>query len=568
MSLLKCALDLAAGTLSSKSLVERAVTLCSRQTSQMNLEIDPGECFEAASNTDAARRMGDSALSVISGIPISVKDNFMVKNCVTSAGSQILSNFSSPFDATPVNDLRKNGAIIYPRANMDEFGMGSSMLNSSRGYCVNPWTENGSPPLSPGGSSGGSASMVAQGVFCAALASDTGGSVRQPASFCGVVGFKPSYGRVSRHGLVSYVSSMDTPSIISQTVADSAIIFDAISTQDSKDCTSLRSPSAKVTPALLGSAATAWTGQQDSAVTPERIAAMMVRAQSPVSLKGLVVGIPAEWVLSEVGEEVRRVWSDAITMLEDAGASVKTVSIPALKVALPCYYLLACAEASSNLARYDGIRFGARSVAAPGGEEAAGAAKGTDSRSTTEGLFAMIAKSRGEGFGKEVIKRVLAGTFVLSKSAFDEYYVTADRIRAKLRRDMHQVLRGGDGGVDCLLGPTSPHSAFLLHSPPDAAEMMINDCLTVPANLCGLPAISVPCGVATQNFPARVSGVQEDQGVQNGPSLTRAAHTATVPVGMQLVGRYCMEGDLFRVALALEQRANFVAHVPEWVRLA
>lgn len=563
MALLKTAMEMASGQKTCSELVSKMISKSSHETvrGMMMSNFDPADTLKAADVYDNNMKFG-KLQSVVSGIPISVKDNFNVATSQTSAGSRILNGFISSVDATPVHRLRSNGAILCARANMDEFGMGSSMLNSAYGICRNPWTKPGGPALTPGGSSGGSAALVASGIVPAALASDTGGSVRQPASFCGVVGFKPTYGMISRFGLVPYASSMDTPGIITQSVTDAAIMLDAVSGIDSADMTSIRST--KITSKMLKLPFSLEHDVLMPPVSPTEINRMIEATKVMVNLKGLVVGLPMESNLHEISPTVRELWQHTISALEDAGAEVREVSIPSLRHALPCYYLIACAEASSNLARYDGIRFGHRSDQFKGIDVTHANKPSTPNdaqrehlsaitRSTTQDLFKMISKSRGEGFGSEVIKRILTGTFVLSNDAYDEYYGKAAIMRKEIQRDVDIMFRSG---VHLLLSPTTPELPFFINSPPDVASMMINDTLTVPANLCGSPAISIPVGIANRCSPT-----------YGRDSPRNETTDSIVPVGMQIMGPQLGEIDLLRAALAIEQRMNFDRLIPSWVKL-
>lgn len=521
--MLKCALDLACGKVTSSAIVTKTLNMCAMdQYKNVILESHVEETMAAARKFDQLYIEG-KAQTILGGIPISIKDNINVAHSKTTAGSKMLESYISPYDATAVERLRLNGSVICAKANMDEFGMGSSMLNSAYGPCHNPWTQLNSAKLTAGGSSGASAAAVASGIVLAAIASDTGGSVRQPAAFCGVVGFKPTYGSISRHGLISYASSMDTVGILARSVADVAVLFDAISGPDSRDSTALRTHQAKISPILLNGPE--WDYSQPTVmptVTPDQIARMLESAAIPVSLKGYVVGVPREFNLLDLDPSLRAGWQLTLAALQDAGADIRDVSLPSLRLALPCYYMLACAEAASNLSRYDGIRYGHSSA------QSASQLRGAD-------LLSSLARTRGEAFGVEVIKRVLAGTFLLSKGAYDEHYGRAAAARRWIRREMQEVF---GGGVHLLLGPTTPQLPFLLSEPPDAQTMLLQDLLTVPANLCGLPAISLPMG------RARLSDDQE------------------VPLGMQLLGPPLAEARLLAASLAVEQRVGFRGLLP------
>lgn len=526
--LLSTAIELMSGKSTSLQLMERAIKLASLDVNKNVILAAPGEhaaALKMAAGIDSRRNVGGAQLSLLAGVPISIKDNFNVEGAPATAGSSMLSDYVSAFDSTIVTKLRAADAIPCLRANMDEFGMGSSMLNSAYGPCANPWTPPGSAKLTPGGSSGGSACAVASGIAFAAIGSDTGGSVRLPASFCGVVGFKPTYGTISRHGLIAYASSMDTPGILAQSVFDAALLYDVVGGYDANDSNSVGGSSLQSTLSTSSSSSVLTCASSllkycDSNSAPLALhnsqgAARALKSLSGnCSLKGVVVGVVDEFILAELSPDTTKAWEGAVQMLVDAGATVKSVSVPALKLALPAYYVLACAEASSNLSRYDGIRYGARSC------------------SGRSDFLSEVAATRGLSFGPEVVKRLLTGTYVLTSDATETYYLKALEARAALRRQFEDCFSGQ--GVTVCVCPTSPSPPYPLQSPPGSADLLLNDVFTVPANLASLPCVSVP--VAT--------GRVQDTG-------------ALYPIGMQVMAAPLAEIDVLRAARAMEQRADF-----------
>jgi aspartyl-tRNA(Asn)/glutamyl-tRNA(Gln) amidotransferase subunit A len=460
------------------------------------------------------------------GIPIAVKDNFCTAGVRTTASSRMLANFVPPYSATAVSRLEASGAIVVGKTNMDEFGMGSATLFSHFGKTINPWSqaaeEGDKPRLAAGGSSGGSAVAVATGSALAALGSDTGGSVRQPAAFCGLVGLKPTYGRVSRHGLIAYASSLDCPGVLTRTVADAALVLDVVAGRDPLDSTCLEQPHRPCFDRTMEAAASS------------RAAGLAV------SLRGLKVGIPAEFAIQELEGSAVTAWEEGARLLRDAGADVLPVSVPSIPLALPTYFVIACAEASSNLARYDGIRFGyraSRSLRASRSKEGIGSANTEED--DQRALHDFITASRSQGFGDEVQRRVISGCRVLSAQAYATYYEKALAARLRLRREMNTAL----SHVDVLLTPVTPTGPFPLTTPAEPAALMVNDVMTVPASLAGLPAIAVPVDLAPSSFV---------------PGLP-------VPVGLQLIGRHLCEQQLLIVARALEVRCNFSERIPDYV---
>jgi aspartyl-tRNA(Asn)/glutamyl-tRNA(Gln) amidotransferase subunit A len=410
----------------------------------------------------------------LAGVPVVVKDNIATLTMPTTCGSRILEGYVSPFEATVVTRLRTAGAIIIGKTNMDEFAMGSSTENSAYGPARNPLD----PTRVPGGSSGGSAACVASGIVRVALGSETGGSVRQPAAFCGIVGVKPTYGRVSRYGLVAFASSLDQVGVFGRTVEDAAIGLAVIAGRDRYDSTSA-----------------------DVAVDD-------YVATANDSLKGMVVGRPREYFPDSLDARIRERCDATLEKLRELGATVRDVSLPHTDLAIPTYYIIAPAEASSNLARFDGVRYGVRAKAAA--------------------LREMYDETRSYGFGREVTRRILLGTYVLSAGYYDAYYKKAQEVRALIANDFLSVF---DGGVDVLFTPTAPTPAFPIGAKSDPYEMYLSDIFTATANLAGIPALSLPIG--------RVDGL---------------------PVGGQVIGRHFAEAALFRVAFAIERALGEAAH--------
>jgi aspartyl-tRNA(Asn)/glutamyl-tRNA(Gln) amidotransferase subunit A len=419
----------------------------------------------------ARRATGDGPLA---GVPIVVKDNIATLDLPTTCGSKILAGYRSPFEATAVRRLRDAGAVVIAKSNMDEFGMGSSTENSAYGPALNPID----PTRVPGGSSGGSAGAVAAGIVDIALGSETGGSVRQPAAFCGVVGVKPTYGRVSRFGLVAFASSLDQVGVFGKSVGDAALGLRVIAGEDRSDSTSSRAP------------------------VPDYAAA----ANQPMG--GVVIGWPKEYFPSQLDPGVRALCERARDRLQSLGAVIREVSLPHTELAIPVYYIVAPAEASSNLARFDGVRYGLR---VPGA-----------------GLGAMYEATRSAGFGPEVTRRILLGTYVLSAGYYDAYYRKAQQVRGLIAQDFSDVF---ETGVDLLFTPTTPTPAFKLGAVSDPYEMYLSDIFTATANLAGVPAMSLPIG--------RVGGL---------------------PVGGQLIAPHFAESKMFVAAFALERALGEEAH--------
>ena len=427
-----------------------------------------------AGDIDRRRAAGQSA-GPLAGVPVALKDNLCVRGMRTTASSRILDCFIPPYDATAVQRMEAAGAVIVGKTNCDEFAMGSSNENSAYGPVRNPWATD----RTPGGSSGGSAAAVA--VRCAplALGSDTGGSLRLPASFCGVVGLKPTYGRVSRYGLLAFASSLDQIGPIAGTASDAALALSVLAGPDPADATSSQQPVPDFTAALTG------------------------------NVTGLRIGVPRAFVTEGVDEGVRRAFDEALDTLRRADATLIDIDLPHARYAIPVYYLVATAEASSNLARYDGVRFGHRAAA-----------------DGNPGLKDMYSRTRDEGFGAEVKRRIMLGTYVLSAGYYDAFYLKAQQVRTLLRRDYDAAFEK----ADVVAMPTSPTPPFLLgEKTDDPLQMYLGDVFTVSANLVGLPAISVPCGFAGERLP----------------------------VGLQLTGRLFDESTLLQVADAYERLTNW-----------
>ncbi|WP_428545164.1 Asp-tRNA(Asn)/Glu-tRNA(Gln) amidotransferase subunit GatA [Profundibacter sp.] len=442
---------------------------------------------EQAKAADARLKSGDAP--AMCGIPLGIKDLFCTKGVPSQAGSAILEGFKPEYESTITQQLWDNGAVMLGKLNMDEFAMGSSNETSTYGDVVNPWRRgNDDAPLTPGGSSGGSAAAVAADLCLGATGTDTGGSIRQPAAFTGITGIKPTYGRCSRWGVVAFASSLDQAGPMTKSVRDAAIMLEAMAGHDPLDSTSADLPVPNFEAALTG------------------------------DIKGKKIGIPKEYRMEGMPEEIGKLWEDGTAMLKDAGAEIVDISLPHTKYALPAYYVIAPAEASSNLARYDGVRYGHRATLAAG-----------------EGIDDMYEKTRAEGFGAEVQRRVMVGTYVLSAGFYDAYYNRARRVRTLIKRDFEQVFADG---VDAILTPATPSAAFGLGemANADPVQMYLNDVFTVTVNLAGLPGITVPAGLDKQGLP----------------------------LGLQLIGRPWEEGDLLNVAYTLEQAAGFVSKPAKW----
>ena len=442
----------------------------------------PERALAQAEASDARRRAGDAG--VMEGIPVAVKDLFATEGVLTSAGSRILEGFAPPYESTVTAKLWDAGAVMLGKTNMDEFAMGSSNETSAYGAVENPWRRPGeNTSRVPGGSSGGSAAVVAARAATGAIGTDTGGSIRQPAAFCGIVGLKPTYGRCSRWGIVAFASSLDQAGPLARTVRDTAIMLTAMAGFDARDSTSVDVPVPDYEATLDG------------------------------GVSGLKIGIPDEYRIEGMGAEIERLWGDGVAWLEDAGASAVPVSLPHTAYALPAYYIVAPAEASSNLARYDGVRYGLRK---PG-----------------ESIEEMYEETRGAGFGPEVRRRVMIGTYVLSAGYYDAYYLKAQRVRTLIARDFERAFEA----VDAILAPTTPAAAFAFGAKAgDPIAMYLNDVLTGPASMAGLPGISVPAGLSAEGLP----------------------------LGLQIIGRPFDEETVFRVAHVVETAAAFDGAPAAW----
>ena len=440
--------------------------------------VDGDRALDRAGEIDRRRAAGEPP-GPLAGVPIALKDNLDVRGMRTTASSRILEHFVPPYDATVVRRLERAGAVIVGKTNCDEFAMGSSNENSAFGPVHNPWALD----RIPGGSSGGSAAAVASRCVPLALGSDTGGSIRQPAACCGVVGLKPSYGRVSRYGLLAFASSLDQIGPFARTVADAALTLTALAGADPCDATTANEPVPDFAAALTG------------------------------GVNDIRIGVPRAFVTEGVDEQVRQAYDEALDTLRRAGATLVDIDLPHAPYAVPVYYLVCTAEASSNLARYDGVKYGFRS----------GAAK--------DSLKEMYSRTRDEGFGREVKRRIMLGTYVLSAGYYDAFYLKALQVRTLLRRDYDQAFER----VDVVAMPTMPTPPFRLgEKTDDPLQMYLADVFTVSANLAGLPGISVPCGFAKEG----------------------------VPIGFQLMGRMFDEATLLRVADAYERRTDWHRQSP------
>jgi aspartyl-tRNA(Asn)/glutamyl-tRNA(Gln) amidotransferase subunit A len=444
----------------------------------------PDDALAAAEVADKARGHGD--LPPLAGIPLGIKDLFATKGVDSTAGSRILKGFRPPYESTVTANLRKAGAGMLGKLNMDEFAMGSSNETSAYGPVTSPWRrkDGSNAALTPGGSSGGSAAAVAAGIAPGVTGTDTGGSIRQPAAFSGICGIKPTYGRCSRWGIVSFASSLDQAGPLARTVRDCAILLQAMAGFDPKDSTSLDVPVPD------------WESGLSS------------------NLKGKRVGISKEYRIEGVPEEINALWDLGLEWLKDAGAQIVEISLPHTKYALPTYYIIAPAEASSNLARYDGVRYGAR-------------VEGEGS------LDSMYCATRAAGFGDEVKRRIMIGTYVLSAGFYDAYFTKAQKVRSLIKRDFAEAF----GGCDLILTPTAPSAAFGIgEKSDDPIAMYLNDVFAVPASLAGLPAMSVPGGLDGQGLP----------------------------LGLHLIGPELDEQGVLNAGLAIEERAGFNHRAEKW----
>jgi aspartyl-tRNA(Asn)/glutamyl-tRNA(Gln) amidotransferase subunit A len=460
-----------AGECSSRELVEQRLAHIDRLDSEFNsfITVTHEQALAAADIADAVRARGEAG--PLTGVPLAIKDLFCTEGVKTSAGSRMLDNFIAPYDATVVEKLKAAGTVSLGKTNMDEFAMGSSNENSFYGPVKNPWDTT----AVPGGSSGGSAAAVAAGLVPAALGTDTGGSIRQPAAFCGITGLKPTYGRVSRYGIIAYASSLDQAGPMARTAEDCALLLNAIAGHDPRDSTS------------VSRGVPDYTEELDA------------------PLSGLKIGLPKEYFGDGLDPEVESAVREAVKVYESLGATVREVSLPHTHYAIPAYYVIAPAEASSNLSRFDGVRFGHRCDA-------------------PEDLTDLYKRSRAEGFGEEVKRRILIGTHTLSEGFFDAYYLKAQQVRRLIRQDFLDAFRE----VDVLMGPASPTPAFDLGANKDPVSMYLQDIYTIAVNLAGIPGISVPAGFAGRR-----------------------------PVGLQILGTHFAEARLLNVAHQFQQATDW-----------
>jgi len=478
----RAALD--AGDLTAVALTEAHLAAMDTHKPLNTFITETGDkALEMAKASDARRKNGKAA-GPLDGIPLAIKDLFCTDGVKTTAGSNILAPFVPPYESTVTANLWQAGAVMLGKVNLDEFAMGSSNETSAFGGAVNPWTRTDDPDtrLVPGGSSGGSAAAVAARLAMGATGTDTGGSIRQPASFCGITGLKPTYGRCSRWGIVAFASSLDQAGPMARTVTDVALMLGAMAGHDPKDSTSAPVP------------------------VPDFAAAL------EQGVKGLTVGIPKEYRPEEgLSPEIDAIWSRGMEMLKDAGATCVDINLPHTKYALATYYIIAPAEASSNLARYDGVRYGLRVC------------------DESDGLNDMYRKTRAAGFGTEVKRRILIGTYALSAGYYDAYYLKAQKVRSLIAQDFKAAF---DSGVDVILTPTTPSAAFSMDEKiTDPVTMYLNDVFTVPTSLAGLPGLSVPVALTGQGLPQ----------------------------GLQLIGRPFDEETVLRAGRALEKAAAFTA---------
>lgn len=437
----------------------------------------PELALEQASQIDAKRLKGDQ-IGRLAGIPIANKDLYCTKGVRTTAASKILSEFVPPYESTVSQKLKDAGTVMLGKVNTDQFAMGGSTMTSYFGVTKNPWTdENGEYTLVPGGSSGGSAAAVSAGLCMGATGSDTGGSIRQPASFCGITGIKPTYGRCSRYGIVAFASSLDQAGPMARSVKDCALLLNEMAGYDAKDSTVVNTPVPDYTKALTG------------------------------DIRGKKIGVPKEYRSKDLNPQVAAVWDKGIKFLQDAGAEIVDISLPHTKYALPVYYIIACAEASSNLARYDGVRYTTR----------------VDGASLDE----LYENTRTDGFGPEVIRRILLGTFVLSAGFYDAYYIRAQRVRRLIYNDFVEAFKQ----VDAILAPAAPTTALSYEAMKNMkpVDTYLGDVFTTPSSLAGVPSLALPVGMADNNLP----------------------------VGLQIMGNHFDENTVFQIADVLEKQAGF-----------
>jgi len=474
---------LKAREVSAVELAQEGLALCEAAQPKLNAftAFDADKTLAMAKASDEKLARGEGGL--IEGAPLAIKDLFAVEGVLTAASSNILKGFKPTYESSVTAKLWENGGVFLCKTSMDEFAMGSSNETSNTGPVNNPWKGPNGEMLTPGGSSGGSAAAVAADLCFGSTGTDTGGSIRQPASFTGTVGVKATYGRTSRWGTVAFASSLDHPGPFAKTVKDSALMLQAMSGHDPKDSTSLPND------------------------VPDFVAAV------GGSVKGLRIGVPKEYRVDGMPGEIDEVWQKGIDWLKAAGCEIVDISLPHTKYALPAYYIVAPAEASSNLARYDGMRYG--------------------NRVEGENLNATYENTRGAGFGHEVQRRIMIGTYVLSAGYYDAYYLRAQKVRTRILQDFHEAFEK----VDAVLTPSAPSAAFALGSKSDdPIAMYLNDVFTVTANLAGLPAMSVPAGVDKDGLP----------------------------LGLQIITPALDEETMFKVGAAIEDSAGFVAKPENW----
>ncbi|MBF8221147.1 Asp-tRNA(Asn)/Glu-tRNA(Gln) amidotransferase subunit GatA [Halomonas sp. 328] len=479
-TLRELAASLEAGEFSSRELTQTLLGRIDRLDGELNsfISITAEQALAAADAADAARAKGKAG--PLTGLPLALKDIFCTRGVKTSCGSKMLDNFEAPYDATLVEKLQAAGTVSLGKTNMDEFAMGSSNENSFYGPVKNPWDL----AAVPGGSSGGSAAAVAAGLVPAALGTDTGGSIRQPAAFCGITGLKPTYGRVSRYGMIAYASSLDQAGPMARTAEDCALLLGAIAGHDVRDSTSVA------------------RGVPDYTATLND------------SLSGLKIGLPREYFGEGLDPAVAEAVQAAIRVYESLGATVREVSLPHTHLAIPAYYVIAPAEASSNLSRFDGVRFGHRC-------------------DDPKDLIDLYKRSRAEGFGEEVKRRILIGTHTLSEGFFDAYYTKAQQVRRLIRQDFLDAFEE----VDVLMGPASPTPAFDLGANKDPVSMYLQDIYTIAINLAGIPGISVPAGFVGKR-----------------------------PVGLQILGSHFAEAQLLNVAHQFQQASDWHLRRPDFAK--
>ncbi len=480
LTIAKAAAGLRRGDFTARALTEAHVAAAAALNPRLNafITLTPEVAMAAAEAADVTLAAGTAG--PLAGIPLAIKDLFCTQGVRTTAGSRILDDFVPPYESSVTARLLRDGAVFLGKANLDEFAMGSSNMTSAFGPVENPWKRDGdgAAVLVPGGSSGGSAAAVAARMAMGATGTDTGGSIRQPAAFCGLAGIKPTYGRCSRWGVVAFASSLDQPGPFARTVEDCAILLGSMAGFDAKDSTSVERP------------------------VPDFAAACRR------GVAGLRIGVPREYRADGMNAAVEKLWSDGLDWLRDAGATIVDVSLPHTKYGLATYYIVAPAEASSNLARYDGVRFGHREAG--------------------EDLTELYERTRAAGFGAEVQRRILIGTYVLSAGYYDAYYLRAQKVRALILKDFTDAF----AQVDALLTPTAPTAAFAQgEKMDDPVAMYLNDVFTVPASMAGVPAMSIPAGLDGQGLP----------------------------LGLQVIGRPYDEETVFAVSQVIETASGFSA---------